>query len=365
MIGRDQRLSAEVRVLPYPIIVEAGGFGRVGELVTRYAPAHRYAVITDSNVGPIYGNGVVAAITGSKLFTVPAGEANKTRETWTFLTDQLIDAGFGRDSTVIALGGGMIGDLAGFVASTFMRGIPVVQLPTTLLSMIDASVGGKTGVDTRAGKNLVGTFHPPRLVLADTQTLVTLPLEELRTGFAEALKCGVIADGHYFGSLVDGLPGLIADRVKMGDGLFEAIVRSIEIKADIVRRDERESGLRKVLNFGHTIGHAIETLSGYEVPHGAAVAIGMVAESAIAERTGIAESGTSGRIAEGVGRAGLPTRAPAGMTPDSIIGATRSDKKVRGGRVEYSLPRRIGEMAGSESGWAVAVEDEIVREVLS
>ena len=364
MIGPNRAGSAEIRLLPYPIIVEAGGLARVDELVTRFAPAHRYAVITDSNVGPIYGSGVVAALTRSQLFTVPAGEGNKTRETWGLLTDQLIEAGFGRDSAVIALGGGMIGDLAGFVASTFMRGIPVVQLPTTLLAMIDASVGGKTGVDTPAGKNLVGTFHPPRLVLADTQTLVTLPLEELRTGFAEALKCGVIGDLHYFGSLFEGLPGLLTERKKTGDGLFQAIVRSIEIKADIVRRDERESGLRKVLNFGHTIGHAIETLTGYGVPHGAAVAIGMVAESAIAERAGIAESGTSGQIAEAVGRAGLPVRLPVGMTPESIIGATRSDKKTRVGRVEYSLPRRIGEMAGSDSGWAVAVEDEIVREVL-
>lgn len=364
MIGPNRPGSAEIRLLPYPIFVEAGALERVDELVTSLAPAHRYAVITDSNVGPIYGSGVVAALSGSKLFTVPAGEANKTRESWALLTDQLIDAGFGRDSAVVALGGGMIGDLAGFVASTFMRGIPVVQLPTTLLSMIDASIGGKTGVDTRAGKNLVGTFHPPKFVLADTQTLVTLPLEELRTGFAEALKCGVIADQRYFGSLLEGLPGLLGEG-KKGDGLFQAIVRSIEIKADIVRRDERESGLRKVLNFGHTIGHAIEVLSDYTVPHGAAVAIGMVAESAIAERAGIAESRTSEQVAEAVARAGLPVRPPAGMTPDSIIGATRSDKKVRGGRVEYSLPRRIGEMAGSEAGWAQAVEDEIVREVLS
>jgi 3-dehydroquinate synthase len=346
-------------------VVESGALRRVGELVKRFAPAHRYAIITDSNVGPIYGSGVVTALPRSTLFTVPAGESNKTRETWASLTDQLIDAEFGRDSAVIALGGGMIGDLAGFVASTFMRGIPVVQVPTTLLSMIDASIGGKTAVDTPGGKNLVGTFHPPELVLADTQTLVSLRLDELRTGFAEAIKCGVIADRSYFVSLLEGLPGLLGEKQKTGDGLFQAVVRSIEIKADIVRRDERESGLRKVLNFGHTIGHAIEALSDYELPHGAAVAIGMVAESAIAERAGIAERGTSKEIAHAVGLAGLPVGPPAGMTPDSIIGATRSDKKARGGRVEYSLPRRIGEMAGSESGWAQAVDDEIVREVLS
>jgi 3-dehydroquinate synthase len=363
MTGRNHRGSAEIRSLPYPIIVEEAGLGRVGELVTRFAPAHRYAVVTDSNVGPIYGSSVVGVLPGSELIVIAAGEASKTREAWGSVTDRLIAAGFGRDSTIVALGGGMVGDLAGFVAATFMRGIPVVQLPTTLLSMIDSSIGGKTGVDTPAGKNLVGAFHPPRLVLADPQTLVTLPLDELRTGFAEAIKCGVIADSHYFAWLFEGLPELL--KGNQGDGLFQVIVRSIEIKADIVRRDERESGLRKVLNFGHTIGHAVEMLSGYKVSHGAAVAIGMATESAIAERAGIAEGGTSKQIIDAVERAGLPVRPPHGMTPDSIIGAMRSDKKARGGRVEYSLPRRIGEMAGSENGWALAVEDEIVREVLS
>lgn len=365
MAGYTDAVAAEITTLPYPIVIQAGALNRVGDLCARYAPAYQYAVITDSNVGPIYGSAVTSALPRSGLFTIPAGESSKTRETWARITDELISAGFGRDSAIVALGGGVVGDLAGFVAATFMRGVPLVQIPTSLLAMVDSSIGGKTGVDTPVGKNLVGAFHPPSVVVSDPQTLATLPLDDLRTGFAEALKSGVIADSHYFEALAGQLPALLFERGKTGDALLQAVVRSVEIKADIVRRDERESGLRKVLNFGHTVGHAIEALSGYRMPHGAAVAIGMVAESAIAERAGIAETGTSKRIGDAVAAAGLPVRPPPGMSPDRIIGAMGTDKKVRGGRVEYSLPRRIGEMAGSADGWTVAVATEIVREVLT
>ncbi|MDP9178544.1 MAG: 3-dehydroquinate synthase [Gemmatimonadota bacterium] len=339
----------------------------MGNLVRRFAPAHRYAVITDSNVGPIYG---IRAIGGfppgsADLFTVPAGETNKTRESWSRLTDDLVAAGFGRDSAVVALGGGMVGDLAGFVAGTFMRGVPVVQVPTTLLGMIDASIGGKTGVDTPAGKNLVGLFHPPAAVVSDPETLGTLALDSLRTGFAEAIKHGVIADSGYFGFVTRELPMLLAPGGAGSDTLTRVIVRSIEIKAGIVARDERERGLRKVLNFGHTIGHALEALSGYDLAHGEAVAIGMALESALAERAGIAEDGTSEAIRNALSAAGLPARRPQGMASERIIDAMRADKKARRGEIEYALPCRIGAMAGSSSGWAVTVADDIVREVLT
>jgi 3-dehydroquinate synthase len=324
-------------------------------------------VITDSNVGALYGAKALAGFRAgsAELFTIPAGELHKTRETWSLLTDEMISRGLGRDTTVVALGGGVVGDITGFVAATFLRGVPVVQVPTTLLGMVDASVGGKTGVDTPAGKNLVGAFHPPSLVVADPQTLATLPVTQLRTGIAEAFKHGVIADSGYFGSVVEELPVLLVPGGGASDSLSRVVVRSIEIKAEIVLSDERERGHRKVLNFGHTIGHALESLSGYEIGHGEAVAIGMVLEAALAERAGIADAGTSDTIRGALTAAGLPVDRPTSFSVDQIMVATRSDKKVRRGQVEYALPLRIGAMAGSSSGWAVPVMDEIVREVLS
>ena len=266
---------------------------------------------------------------------------------------------------MIALGGGVIGDLAGFVAATFMRGIPIVQAPTTLLAMIDASIGGKTGVDTQAGKNLVGAFHPPAGVLVDPQLLDTLPLRELRTGFAEALKHGAIANRGYFDSVVSAIPRVLYGRGAAGDSLADLIVGSIEIKSGIVARDEHEGGVRKILNFGHTVGHAIEMLSGYSLAHGEAVAIGMTLEAKIAERVGIATEGMEKEIRSALTAAGLPVERPTNMDKDRILEVMQSDKKARAGEVRYALPRAIGEMAGADSGWTVSVAESIVREVLT
>jgi len=246
-----------------------------------------------------------------------------------------------------------------------MRGIPLVQVPTTLLAMIDASVGGKTGVDTPAGKNLVGAFHQPAVVVADPQTLGTLGVSNLRTGLAEAIKHGAIADSGYFEAVTRELPVLLAsDGRSVSDSFSRVIVRSIEIKAEVVLRDERERGLRKVLNFGHTVGHALEALSGYELAHGEAVAIGMALESAMAERSGIAEAGTAERIRHSLRGAGLPVDRPAAISGGRIVEAMQSDKKARRGRIEFALPTRIGAMAGAESGWAVTVAEDIILEVL-
>jgi 3-dehydroquinate synthase len=360
---------AEIRLGSCSIAVAPGALESLGERLREAAPAHRYAVISDDTVGALYGESALASIAAAggraELLAVPAGEAHKTRETWAALTDRMLDAGFGRDTTVVALGGGVVGDLAGFVAATYLRGVPVVQVPTTLLAMIDASVGGKTGVDTRHGKNLVGAFHQPALVVADTRTLATLPPAQLRAGLAEAIKHGVIADERYFERVVDEIPALLGGGGWESDAMTALVARSVEIKAAVVERDEREGGLRKTLNFGHTLGHAIETLSGYALLHGEAVAIGMALESELAERAGVAECGTHDRIRAAVERTGLPTRAPATMRADDVMAVTRRDKKARGGVTEYSLPRRIGAMAGERSGWAVPVSDELVREVLA
>ncbi|HKG95018.1 MAG TPA: 3-dehydroquinate synthase family protein, partial [Gemmatimonadaceae bacterium] len=259
----------EIDVGSYTVIIEPGSLDSIGEVARRTAPAHRYVVITDDRVGPIYAARVRAAMGAGRVdvLSVPAGEAHKTRESWARLTDEMLAAGAGRDTTVIALGGGVVGDLAGFVAATFMRGVPVIQLPTTLLAMIDSSIGGKTGVDTPAGKNLVGAFHRPAAVIADPLTLTTLPPSQLRAGLAEAIKHGAIVDAEYFERLRADADALV-DPARAGGGrMRDVIARSVEIKAEVVRRDEREGGLRKILNFGHTIGHAVESLSGYALLH--------------------------------------------------------------------------------------------------
>ncbi|HJQ21295.1 MAG TPA: 3-dehydroquinate synthase [Gemmatimonadaceae bacterium] len=354
-------------MLPYPVIVRAGERERIADTVRRLAADRRVAIITDSHVGPLYAARMAAATgaTADTTFTIPAGEQQKTRETWSRLTDDMLARGLARDTVVIALGGGVVGDVAGFVAATYMRGIPVIQVPTTLLAMVDASIGGKTGVDTSAGKNLVGAFHPPLAVVIDPEVLRTLPAEHLRAGFAEVVKHGVIADAQYFeraSAFAERWP-LTAGAAQSLDDLIAIIQRSVEIKASIVARDERESGVRRVLNFGHTIAHAVEAATDFATLHGQAVAIGIVAEARLAERIGVATTDTARVIERTCRAAGLPTALPP-VPVDTIIRFTRTDKKARSGRVEYALPKRIGEMAGADRGWTVPVEDSAVKEVL-
>jgi len=362
--ARRLTTSRTISLGRYDVLVAPGAIGSIAEVVADVAPAHRYAIITDDNVRPRYADRVAESLgrERTRVYAIPAGESHKTREQWASLTDAMLADGLGRDSVVIALGGGVVGDLAGFVAATFMRGIPVVQVPTTLLAMIDASVGGKTGVDTMAGKNLVGAFHHPAAVVADLDVLSTLPREQMRAGLAEALKHGVIADAAHFDQVLADGPALLAGTID--DAVVDLVATSVEIKADVVRRDEREGGVRKTLNFGHTLGHAIEALSGYSLLHGEAVAIGMVLESDIAERLGLASPGTAQRVRAAVERLTLPHRKPADQSAEQILAATRSDKKARAGEVEYALPSRIGAMAGADTGYGVRVPDDVVRAVL-
>jgi 3-dehydroquinate synthase len=233
-----------------------------------------------------------------------------------------------------------------------------VQLPTTLLAMIDASIGGKTGVDTAAGKNLVGAFHRPRAVIADPAVLASLPANHLRAGVAEAVKHGAIADAAYFGSIDTRLQSILADPT--GDAMRALIVRSIEIKASIVLQDERESGIRRILNFGHTLGHAIESESGYRVLHGEAIAIGMVLEAQLGERLGVTAPGTANRLRDTLTRAELPVMIPKELNPQRILAATRTDKKARAGVTEYALVAEIGRAIAG-----VRAPDETVLQVLT
>jgi 3-dehydroquinate synthase len=350
-----------------PVVVRRGALEEAGAIAREHVRAHRWALVTDDTVGPLYADRVRRSFGDARvdLLTMPAGEAHKTRDTWAALTDRMLLLGLGRDCAVVALGGGVVGDLAGFVAATFMRGVPVVQLPTTLLAMIDASIGGKTGVDTPAGKNLVGAFHRPAVVIADPAALATLPARQLRAGLAEAIKHGIIADASYLEQTVAALPELLGERGAERESMEALVRRSIEIKQATVARDEREAGLRRILNFGHTLGHALELASGWSLLHGEAVAIGMVLEAEAAERAGVADAGTAARVRASVLAAGLPGSRPAEVDAEAVLAATRGDKKVRAGTVEYALPARIGAMAGGERGWSVPLPDALVRQVLA
>jgi 3-dehydroquinate synthase len=352
----------EQRDASYDIVVGRGLLGDLPALLKTACPAGRYAVITDSHVAPLYGETLVArchqATLHVELFEFPAGEWNKTRETWATLCDRMLGARFGRDAAVVALGGGVVGDVAGFVAATYLRGIPFVQLPTTLLAMIDSSIGGKTGVDVAAGKNLLGAFHQPRLVVADLDVLGSLPPPQLAAGMAEAVKHGVIADQEYF----DALEREHAAVTARERGTLERVVRrSVEIKAAVVAADEREAGRRAILNFGHTVGHAIEATAKFATLHGEAVAIGMAYEARLAEALGIAERGTADRVRRLLECYGLPLELPEAATVDALVAAMQVDKKARGGAVRFALPQAIGRMYADGNSWTVAVPERTTQ----
>ncbi len=328
-------------------------------------PAPFYAIISDSNVGPRYGQLLLASVrqvAECTLLTFTAGETLKTRQTWEHLTDQMLSAGIGRDGAVVAVGGGVVGDVAGFVAATYLRGIPCVQVPTSLLAMIDSSIGGKTGVDTPHGKNLVGAFHQPRAVFADLATLSTLPDAEFRSGMAEALKHGAIADADYLDFLVGQRDRVLA---RDPDALRATIARSVEIKRDVVEEDVSEAGKRAILNTGHTLGHAIESTLNYTVLHGEAVAIGMVLEAELGETLGITEPGTARQLRNATGQYGLPGEPPAGITADQLLVAAEKDKKNRAGKLRFSLLEGVGRIARTNSeAWTTPVSHQDLRRFL-
>lgn len=357
----------EQRDTSYDIVIGRGLLAELPAVLARYCPAARYAVITDSHVAPLYAEKLVAQLQGAKLpatlLVFPAGERNKNRDTWAAVSDRMLGAQVGRDGAVVALGGGVVGDVGGFVAATFHRGIPCVQVPTSLLAMIDSSIGGKTGVDAPAGKNLIGSFHQPRLVVADLDTLATLPAVQLAAGMAEALKHGVIADADYFAFLERDHAGV---KAKNPAALERVVTRSIEIKAQIVAQDERETGVRAVLNFGHTIGHAIEATTRFEVLHGEAVGIGMICEARLGERLGITAAGTAERLRRGLEAYGLPTALPSGSSASDLLAAMRVDKKARAGAIRFALPQGIGGMHhSSREGWTVAPDPTAIAEILA
>jgi 3-dehydroquinate synthase len=328
----------------YVVIVESGALGSLGSRISTAMKPSGVIVVTNPVVGEWYGDLAEASIAGAGLkvsrITIPAGERFKTMRTLDRVLRQMVELGADRRGVVVALGGGVVGDVAGFAAAVYMRGVRVVQVPTTLLAMVDASVGGKTGVDLPSGKNLVGAFHQPSLVLADIDTLRTLPARELRAGFAEVVKHGIIFDQGLFDFSFTNAEALLRrDTV----AIEHVVCRSVEIKREVVQKDEREAGLRAILNYGHTVGHAIESLTGYaQYRHGEAIAIGMVVEARLSEVIGVAEAGLARRTAEALRRFRLPTAVPAELSADAILAAMMADKKTVGGELRFALPDRIG-----------------------
>jgi 3-dehydroquinate synthase len=327
--------------------------GRLPELLESKSILSPIVGIADSNVAALHGE-MLSHVLGSPLLQIPAGEAHKTLETVRDLYRACLARGLEREGTLVAIGGGVAGDVAGFVAATFMRGVRWVNLPTTVLAMADASLGGKVGVDLPEGKNLVGAFHPPVLIAADFDLLATLPESEVRCGLAEVIKAAIIGDPDLFDSLLVSPPG----DGEVGLGLESAIARAAAVKVGIVNADPLERGERARLNFGHTVGHGVEVASGYRLRHGEAIAVGMAAEAWLSETLDVAEAGLAAQVAECLRRAGLPTRA-SGLAPAAIRAAMGVDKKKAGGRLRFALPRRIGDVA-----WGVEVNDELLMECL-
>jgi 3-dehydroquinate synthase len=329
----------------YDIKIGTGLLARVGRECARLGLSRSCAIISDRNVAPRYGEAARNALTkagfDARVVTLPAGETAKSLKVLESCYNQLAAQRLERKSFIVALGGGVVGDLAGFVAATYLRGLPFVQVPTTLLAQVDSSVGGKVGLNLKAGKNLVGAFYQPRLVLCDLATLASLPMREYRAGLAEVIKYGIIYDARLFERLERDLPQLLRRAPRT---LAAVVARCCEIKADVVRQDETESGLRAILNFGHTFGHALEAISHYgKYLHGEAIAIGQVMAAKLSEQVLGLPASEVERIERLFRRAGLPTQL-ALSAPDrrKILPAMRLDKKVSAGEIKFVLARRIG-----------------------
>jgi 3-dehydroquinate synthase len=337
----QQTLQIDLGPRSYPIVIGEDLLDDP-DLVTRHVAARDVLIVTNQTVGPLYSHRLRASLADKRVRSVelPDGEQYKTLSVLGRVFDALIEARLNRDACVVALGGGVVGDMAGFAAACYQRGIDFVQVPTTLLAQVDSAVGGKTGVNHPGGKNMIGAFHQPRAVLADLGTLRTLPPRELRAGLAEVIKYGLIDDAGFLAWIEANVDALLA--LDMA-ALAQAVRRSCEIKARIVAADEREHGQRALLNLGHTFGHAIETAAGYgEWLHGEAVGVGMLLAADLSQRLGYIDTADVTRVRELLRRAGLPTEAPA-------IGAARAlelmgmDKKVLQGRIRLVLLRKLGE----------------------
>ena len=357
-------LAAEAADRSYDILIGPGLIAEAGELIAHRLPGRRAVVLTDSAVGPLYAEAVQSSLENagiaSKVMTVPAGEAAKSFDLLESLLNQSLDAGLDRKSFLVALGGGVVGDLGGFLAAILLRGIDYVQVPTTLLAQVDSSVGGKTAINTRHGKNLVGAFHQPRLVLADTDTLASLPKRELLAGYAEVAKYGLIDRPEFWAWLETHGERVLALEPKE---LAEAVLVSCEAKAEVVTKDEREGGVRALLNLGHTFGHAIEAEAGYDgqLLHGEAVAVGMALAFRHSVRLGLCQEADAKRVEAHLTSVGLPVSPlqVMGQQPpaiDRLMARMAADKKAENGKLTLVLSRGIGKSFIAKDADAAEVE---------
>jgi 3-dehydroquinate synthase len=339
----------------YSALVGHGLMARAGELARKIVSGNRCAIIADETSSRLFGDRVCESFRSEnlspRLIRIPAGEKSKSLAQVEKVCDQMIAAGLDRSSFVVGLGGGVVGDISGFVAAIFQRGIPHIQIPTSLLAMVDSSTGGKTGVNLNAGKNLIGAIHHPALIIADVEALESLPRQELRQGYAEIIKHAIIRDAEMFRAL----------HPEKGNDWISLIRRNIAIKARIVSTDAREiSGERALLNFGHTVGHAIERATDFKIPHGDCISIGMVAACAISLKRARLSSHERDDVISLLKKFALPTQLPAGVDRDKIIATVAHDKKFLGGKIRFVVTPRIGEAHVSND---VTMED--IREAIA
>ena len=341
-----ERVNVDLGKRSYDILIGPGILLETPNFIKQLGSFSKIFLVTDTNVEDYIGQDLLNLfygendLTGVELISFPAGEESKNIDTVISLARRMVQKGADRSSLILALGGGVVGDIAGFLASIYMRGIPFVQLPTTLLAQVDSSVGGKTGVDLPEGKNLIGTFAQPIGVLADIGVLTTLPASEIKNGISEIVKYGMIKDKKLFEKLEESW----WDVINLEPQLTSYLVRrSCEIKAEVVSKDEKEGGYRRILNFGHTIGHAIEAASNYTIPHGEAVAMGMVAVSKISANRGLLEDQDVERLIELLKRFDLPTAIPDEISHEKVLENIKRDKKAKAGKVHFVLAKGIGD----------------------
>jgi 3-dehydroquinate synthase len=353
-------ITVEIPQQSYEVAIAPQGLAHLGNWMQPLNLGKKVLLVSNPIVFRRYGETLLTALAGYEVTQciLPAGERYKTLNSIQKIYDAALAQRLERSSTIVALGGGVIGDMAGFAAATWLRGINFIQVPTSLLAMVDASIGGKTGVNHPHGKNLIGAFHQPRLVLIDPQVLATLPAREFRAGMAEVIKYGIIWDLDLFEQL-EAAPHL--DQRRISDELLQTILtRSCQAKARVVSQDEKEAGLRAILNYGHTIGHAVESLTGYRtVNHGEGVAIGMVAAGQIAVELGLWDQASADRQQVLLEKTGLPTKLPAELKIEAILESLLTDKKVKSGKVRFVLPTKIGAAIVTDQA-----TDDVIRPVL-
>lgn len=350
----------------YECIIGRGILSQLPKYLRPIRQFSSYVIITDSLVKKIYGNKLLNVLERvmprTFLLSFPAGEKSKNQRTKTFLEEQMLKKQCGRDTLIIALGGGVVGDMAGFAAATYMRGIPYVQIPTTLLAMVDSSLGGKTGIDTPQGKNLIGAFWQPKKIIVDLDILKALPFKQILNGYYEIVKMGITSNRKLFERAEENLKGA---KNRNLNALEYLITESLKIKARIVEKDEKENDGRMILNFGHTIGHALEQLSGYKLTHGEAVALGVIAEAKISVLDGVLSTASFRRIERLLVKSGIDKSILHKWTAKQIITAARKDKKTRSGRLRMVLIKEIGRLHRRQGLTASFIDDEMIKRALT